>query len=265
MTKRDAAMRGLLRLLAGDDVLDFNPNSAEYKTLFETLQSQLSNDWMDPVYRHLIDQKKTNRLTDKKRRAWQGVGSGSSPYVDIIEEGKQLLKDNAHIKHSDRTGHVIAEFACAAYAVNAVKGERRQVYGHAKASFDCVVNVIVPMAMKRNRFVDVSNLQEGLESALYAVAGVIGWKDEEDVWAVCRCMDAIDESQGMWKVRTTATSRTQLLKMTDTVRRAALFHMCTDNCEVNTKTKDVNHECSVFEGGVYRAARRSEGYPPRMA
>lgn len=258
-----AAVRGMLRLMAGEDVLLLRPDGDEYKQLVNCLQTKLLSDWIEPVKRHLGTYQRVNRPGNGRQRTWQGMNLGNSPYVDLIVDAKKFLRDNSPTGH--HAGASILEFNHAAYTFNKVKGLQRKVYRHSNVFADCVISLPIQKKDVCNRFIDSSGQTDVMESEIFAVAGIIGWEKDNDVWAVCRHMPPIDETRTLWRVWTELPSQWQLLKFSDRVRRAASFHRCVEGCNIDPDSKKVTHIGSEFGGGTYKVVRRHEGYPPRMA
>lgn len=64
----------------------------------------------------------------------------------------------------------------------------------------------VPIYLNRNWFVDISDQLGSTDTGVYAVAVILGLKEEEDVWAVCRLMNAIETSEAFRKLFTIDTT-----------------------------------------------------------
>lgn len=257
------ALRGMLRLVAGEEAAFLPTDNREYSQLIALVKSKICTDWISPIARHFDSQRSFKRNHSARQRLWRGFGKGNSLYEHEMAEAIRLLQENNPEVLQD--GVVVTEYSHAAYSFKVRKGERMPVYGHNRIREDSVVSVVVETACATNRFVEWSDAQCNTSLELFAVGGIIGCSDGSDLWAVCRHMKVVDSSRSLRKVWTADVSQTQLLKLTKDVRRGAAFHNCTKDCNIDTTAKDVVHECTVFGGGMYKIVQRHEGYPPRMA
>lgn len=124
---------------------------------------------------------------------------------------------------------------------------------------------ILKAGEEKNRIAECSDQSADNESELFAVAGIIGWKNDDVGWAVCQRLKSTDEKALHWRVGHTDVSRLQLVKLGRNVRRAACFHKCNDACGVDLKNRKASHNGTIMTGELYKIASIHEGYPPRMA
>lgn len=262
-TTVNPAMRGLLRLLAGEDAVSSHLNDTEYALLLHALSSRLNTDWIDPVVRHLHAHVRVNKPAKGTRRIWRGFGKGCSSFGAVVTEAKEMLCEHSTSGHNDMES--IRELSHAAHVFPYRKGEKVQIYGHGKVHVNCVISMVVEEGSERNMFIEWEDFEIARKSVLFAVGALVCTSNDEELWAACRFMEPVGDTETARMLWKSDVSMTQLVKLTPNVRRAAAFHVCVEDCVVDTKTKNVTHSESVFGGGTYRIARRHDGYPPRMA
>lgn len=143
------------------------------------------------------------------------------------------------------------------------------VYLMMRVSYDCAISAVVRREETCKTFVEVFDNTEDCIAAVYAVGGLIGWRDSCDVWAVCKLLveheSTLPNNEHLLSVSVSSTERVQLVRLSPVVRRAAVIHRCSDTCHVDKKRRTVIHDGSIFNGTIISVVRRSEGYPPRMA
>ena len=82
---------------------------------------------------------------------------------------------------------------------------------------------------------------------------------DTQVWAVVFLLTRIDQGYSV-----TSKDEKHLLLLDTNVRRAAVFHYCSGNCNIRLVSRKWSHSEDLLGGGVHKIVDNQNGFPPHM-
>jgi len=254
--ERECAERGMRRLLLGEEAVKIDTDTRPGILIKETFARALELCMKEPVLGELD-------------LCMHIIGEGSRKYGWNVEkrddgdnESEELLQGK-ELMETWRAAYVRSEpedmmwYKKARYTWTNKFGGWQRSYQHHTITRGTAVSIVVqPGGDNRPVITECADLDMG-KVEFYAVYGIL-FSSECGAWCVVKRL--VEQGDGY----TVQGSRVSILQLGNRVRRVALFHKCNSSCVVHAGRLKVRHSETVLKGGVYRIARRADGYPPHL-
>ena len=247
------AERCLRRLLLGNDALRVDTTTRPGELVREVFTRSLDPCMRAPVLCELD-------------LCMPMVGSAARLYGwrveqrDESEEESEEMVQGREMLRTWRSAYLrgdaedIVRYKKARYTWASKYGGWTRSYQHHTVTRGTAVSIVVESSESNRPVIKESTSSVGGRVELYAVYGILS-SSETGAWCVVKQLLAQGEGYSVRR------SRVAILQLGNRARRVAVFHHCDGGCKVQAGRLKVRDSSSLLNGGVYRIARRADGYP----
>lgn len=254
--EKACAELGLRRFLLGEEAVKIDTSAPAGAVLKETFLRVVHPSMRQPVLSELD-------------LCMPLVGAHARTYVWCVEKHDDKCGDTDELQQGQkmleswRDAYVRSEpedilwYKNARYAWKSKFGGSQRSYQHHTITRGTAVSIVVGGGEQdRPVITECSDIPNG-KLEFYAVYGIM-YNSDLGPWCVVKRL--LQQGEGY----TVRRSKVAILRLGNRVRRVAVFHHCDPSCKVNAGQLKVRHSSSLLNGGVYRIARRVDGYPPHL-
>ena len=254
--ERACAELGLRRILLGEEAVKVDASTTAGALLKESFSGVLDSSMRQPVLQEL-DLCMPLVSAENRTYNWNvETRDDTRSDTDELLQGEEMLERwrDAYVRSEPDE---IAWYKKARYAWKTKFGGSQRSYQHHTITRGTAVSIVVDGGEEDRPVVTECSDISGGKVAFYAVYGIM-FSSELGPWCVVKRL--VQQGEGY----TVRRSRPAILRLGNRVRRVAVFHHCDRSCKVNIAQMKVRHSATLLNGGIYRIARRVDGYPPHL-
>ena len=248
--EKNAAERGLQRLLLGKDIGLIPDDNSDLRHLLDVFRKSLPSMFKKPVV-SLLHQCRSRSMLPLDRQYWrsQCIQRDVVKFPNYFQQGARLLQGL-------RPGTTFQAYKEAVFK----SVEQFSDVPHSQRYNKIREGSFVSVMAESPDVTVLSASKYAARRSFYVVVGIASDKRED--WIFVKRMKATADDDVRYVL--CDTSGLQLVRLSRFVQRAAAIHVCTSRCRIHDNAAHRLHQGTVFDGQQYRLCSRADGYPPHL-